>query len=211
MSRSSVLNFLKSSIMLKRVIGIFSIFLSIIIQSCDNCKIDPDLATELVGPTTDIIMGETVNWQAVAKSVEDNSVDCEAVNIASVLAGFFIDYFQDEKDPTGEKVSNNETKITNLGYGKEQKNSYVYKFNDNGIYLVTSEIDLKKEIKERNEDNNFSKENVDLRANSDVFNFASPKFKAILENCGAIVIVGKSNIPEDVTSYKGKIIYRIKG
>lgn len=175
-----------------------------------KCKVDPDLITDLLAPASTIIQGETVEWDYVIESVEENSQDCDILNAAASISKFVIDYFIDQNDNNGDIVFNQQANISELEAGSLQTiNETVDVFNDEGIYLISSTADATNLVKERNENNNIDDGEINIDASTDdIFENASEAFKAKLSKSGAIVIIGRSfNDGIKVHSYNGKPIY----
>ena len=187
------------------------VFGSAYLSSCKDCEIDPDLISDLLAPTTDIIAGEPVDWDYVVESIKDNTQDCEILKTVASFGKFAIDYFVDQNDPEGDLLFDKKSEISPLIAGqKEQETNRVDVFNNEGIYLIAVNADVTDVVKERNEDNNA--DNLELEQRSlpkkDLFENASPKFREKLANASAIVIVGHNfNNGFKVHSYKGKPIY----
>lgn len=187
------------------------VYATAFLSSCKDCEIDPDLISDLLAPTTDIIAGEPVDWDYVVESIKDNTQDCEILNTVASFGKFAIDFFVDKNDPEGDLLFDKENEISPLIAGqKEQKTNRVDVFNNEGIYLIAVNADVTNVVQERNEDNNA--DNLELEQRSlprkDLFENASPQFQEKLANAAAIVIVGQNfNNGFKVHSYKGKPIY----
>lgn len=189
-----------------------TILLSIVFSpSCDDCTVQPDLISDLAAPTTDIIVGEPVDWDYVVESVEDNSQDCDILKAIASIGKIVIDFFVDQNDNQGDLVLNNQNNINALNTGQSQTvTNTIDVFNDEGIYMIAVNADDTDVVDERNEGNNSDNAEVDTRSSSqsDLFANASDEFKEKLANTAALVIVGRNfNGGNKIYSYKGKPIY----
>jgi len=183
-------------------------------SSCDDCTVDPDLISDLAAPSTDIIVGEPVDWDYVIESVEENSEDCNILKTIASIGKIVIDYFTDENDTQGDLVLNSESNINGLSSGESQTiaNS-IDVFNEEGIYLLGVSADATDVIEERNEDNNTDNAEVNARPSvqSDLFQNASEEFMEKLAKASAIVIIKRGiNAENSINSYQGKPVYYAK-
>lgn len=187
-------------------------------QSCflfkEDCSINPDLISDLLAPSTDIIAGEPVDWDYVIKSIEDNSQDCNILKAGASIGKITIKYFVDQIDIQGDEVYNIDSNINELSAGKMQTvSNEIDVFNQDGIFLISTNADNTQVVAETNEFNNNDSSTIDTRISSqiDIFSNASIDFLTELEKSAAIVIVGTrlENYME-MDSYKNKAIYYAK-
>ena len=183
-------------------------------SGCEDCTVDPDLISDLAAPSTDIIVGEPVDWDYLVESVEENSEDCNILKTIASIGKIVIDYFTDENDTQGDLVLDNDNNINGLSSGQSQTvTSSIDVFSAEGIYLVGVTADFTNVIEERNEDNNTDNAEVNARptVQSDLFQNASEKFLEKLAKASAIVIIKRGlNSENSITSYQGKPIYYAK-
>lgn len=186
------------------------------IVSCSrcDCTVDPDLISDLAAPSTDIIVGESVDWDYIVESVEDNSEDCNILKTIASIGKIVIDYFIDENDTSSDLVFDNDNNINGLNSGGSQTvTSSIGIFNEEGIYLVGVTADFTNVIEERNENNNTDNAEVNARptVQSDLFQNASEEFMEKLAKSSAIVIIKRGlNSDNSINSYQGKPIYYAK-
>jgi hypothetical protein len=183
------------------------------ISSCDwfkNCSVNPDLITELLAPATTIIQGETVEWDYIIESVEENSEDCDILLAVASVSRFAIDYFINQNDNNGQLILNKQANINELEANETQiVSENIDVFNNEGIYLISSTADVTDLVTERDENNNNDEGEFDIEASADdIFANASENFKEKLSKSGAIVIIGRSfNNGNRIYTYNGKPIY----
>lgn len=196
------------------LISVIAIF-SICLHSCEDCDVDPDLIIDLAAPTSDIIKGESVDWDYIVESTKENSKDCNILAAIASIGAIIIDFFVDPNDNSGEQLYNQGYNIGALDAGEFQKvTNQIDVFNNNGIYLLEAKADTSDVVTEREENNNTDDAMVDVRSSSisdDIFHNASPEFKEKLEKSSAIIIVGQVLVGHaKPDSYKGKPIYYAK-
>lgn len=207
---------------MKKVIVLLVISISLssccwLFNDCD-CEVEnkPDLISNLTVPTLDIILGETVDWEYVIESIEDNVKQCETVQAGASIARILIDYFSDQSDNDGEIVLNEESPVSPLNEGQSKSiNTSISVFEQEGIYMIGTKADITDVVEERNEQNNEDIGSVEAKVltnpNLDPFIAASNEFKERLSSSAAIVIVGSSNyLNPKISEYKGKRIYYVK-
>ena len=137
---------------------LFFLILPFLSGSCEDCTIDPDLALDLLVPSTAIILNEPVDWDYVVKSVEDNSDDCKILNAIASIGKIVIDYFIDQNDPNGNMVYTNSSNVGELNAGDSQTiTNNIDVITDPGIYMIMANADDTNVVDERNENNKFFK------------------------------------------------------
>lgn len=182
----------------------------LLVSSCRDCKVNPDLVSDLLAPTSNIIEGEPVEWDYVVESVEENSEDCDILSALASIGSTIIDFFTNPDDTEGDEVLNRQANVSELGGGQSRTITNVIDvFNEEGIYFLTVTADDTNVVEERNENNNTDNAEINLRlANpAPVFSNASPAFLEKLESASAIIIVGEGFTDGIIDSYKGKPIY----
>lgn len=196
--------------------SLLGLFLLTIVScsKCDDCTVNPDLISDLAAPSTDIIVGEPVDWDYVVESVEDNSEDCDILKTIASIGNIIIDYFTDENDSQSDMVLNIDNNVNGLSAGEMQTiTTAVDVFNNEGIYLLGVTADFTDVIEERNEDNNTDNAEVNARptVQSDLFQNASEEFMEKLAKASAIIIIKRGlNSENSINSYQGKPIYYAK-
>lgn len=180
--------------------------------SCDeDCEVNPDLTSDLLAPSSDLIMGEPVDWDYVVTSVRDNSDDCDILDAIASIGEIVIDFFEDEND-TGTQRYQNQNQINGLSAGEyNTATNTIDVFDTEGIYFVAVEADKTNVVEERNEDNNKDNSEVTART-TDLFSKASQTFIEKLNQSSAIVVIGrelKNNKGTLIKSFNGKPIYYV--
>jgi hypothetical protein len=158
------------------------------LYSCKKCTIDPDLITDLLAPTTNIFLGESVDWTLVIKSEKDIS-DCKILDAAPSVSSIVVEYFKNQNDSISDTILIKNLQIGKLCVGEELQTDVNITFDSSGIYLISAVADIYNSVVERNEINN--KKNLEMTKTTAVplLKNTSVEFLNKLENCSAIVIV----------------------
>jgi hypothetical protein len=180
------------------------------LSSCEDCEVKPDLISDLLVPSTDIIYNEPTDWDYVVASVQANSEDCDILNAVASIASIAIDFFTTPDDNDAEEFYNQEQPINPLqgGESSTQTNSLV--FDQMGIFMLQTCSDVYNDVDERNENNNSDNVDLDFRSSDDIFQGASQAFREKLSKTAAIVVVGEGLVDESITLYNGIPIYHVK-
>lgn len=196
---------------MKKLNILLVVVLVLFYSSCttSECTVDPDLISDLLAPSTDIIKGEPVDWDYVIESVEDNSEDCSVLNAIASISKVVIDFFTDPGDPDSDVVYEQNEQIGELmGGDSRQVSNQIDVFRDTGIYMLAVIADDTNLVKERNEDNNNDIGEVEVRSSdAPFFQNLSPAFERKLEKAAALVFVGDKYKNLNIHSYRGKPIY----
>lgn len=175
-------------------------------NACDDCEVNPDLISDLLVPSADLIQGEPIDWDYIIQSIDDN-IDCDIIDALASIGQIVVDYFENANDNTPEEILNIQNNIGNLGSGEQQVITNTFTFDSMGIYMVNVSADVTDVVAERDEDNNNDTGEKELRMGLDLFKNASPNFKDKLNKSAAIVIVGEFTDGLRPTHYRGKPIY----
>ncbi|MEM1123966.1 MAG: hypothetical protein AAGJ18_26245 [Bacteroidota bacterium] len=187
---------------------------SIISFSACNCDVKPDLVSELVAPTTDLIVGEPVDWDYVVTSVEEYSGDCKILKAAASIGRIVIDFFKNPEENNGEIIFEKEDEVGELMVGESERvSNTINGFEKEGIYLISTEADFYGDVCGRNEDNNLDNASAKSRSvsQSDFFGKESFMFRQKLEKAAAIVVVGQLTKGRNkINIYQGKPVYYVQ-
>lgn len=176
----------------------------------ENCIVDPDLVSDLLAPSADIIQGEPVDWDYTIESVENRSDDCQIVEALASIAAIVIDLFEKPSDTSSDEVFNEISNINGLSGGQSQiVSNRINVFNQEGVYMVMTEADITNTVDERNETNNTDSGEAELRGkiSSDYFGKTSLAFQKKLSTTSAIVIVSENANTRKIKTYKGIPVY----
>lgn len=194
----------------------FLLFLTLIItlpNSCclfRDCEVNPDLTSKLLAPSSDIILGEPVDWDYTVSSVRDGAKDCNILQAAATVGEIVIDFFQHNARGQGVKVFERQNNIKPLNAGESDRaTNRIDIFKNEGVYLISVEADKTNLVEERNENNNKDTSQV-ITNQTNMFIGASKEFNDKLSQSSAIVVIGKeikNSKGKLVKSYNGKPIY----
>jgi len=182
----------------------------IMLSSCDTCKVNPDLISNLIGPANNIILGEPVDWTYVVKSVEENSGECKILDAAASVGLILVDFFVNPSDTTSDTLTNQTDNIGKLHCGEEEEVVSNIVFANPGVYLIATTADNANTVAERDENNNKDNAEEVKGPRPDIFKDPSLAFTKKLENAAAIVLVGnKYKSAANIKSYNGKPVYYV--
>ena len=191
-------------------LSLFVVCCVIMLSSCKKCKVNPDLISDLLAPSTNIILGEPVDWDYVVRSVRDNSGECKILDAAASVGLILVDYFVNPSDTTSDTITNKTDSIGKLCAGEEETVSSSIVFNNQGVYLLATTADKNNVVEERNENNNSDNIEEVKGLRPDIFKDPSPAFSSKLEKASAIVLVGsKYKSAANIKSYNGKPVYYV--